>query len=443
LTRGGCPGRSKHGCSAFDASACDSCATPTRHSCFTATSPIVTRWALYRRGHLTARESRTRAYRPGWSWSPRCTVRSGHACERPRPDHDVSRAVRLRVLLFVSLRDLQWRRRRFLIGVLAAGLVFALTLLMSGVSASFDNEIKHTVAAFDVDEWIVPAGVSGPFTSSRLFPAAQAQNVGKVAGVRGAEPVLFMRTSVTTTSVHDLNVVGIRPGGMVTPKLAGGRSLQGSGEMIVDASLGLPVGSTVRAFDHEFKIVGRTKGLTYFAGVPVAFVPLADLQGEALNGAPLVTTVAVRGSLASPPAGYRVLTNQAVRMDLKRPISKATQTITFINVLLWIVAAGIIGSILYLQAIERSRDFAVFKATGIATRTLLSGLAFQAIALALSAALAAYVLSVALTPAMAMTVSIPTSSYLILPAVAVLVGLASSVVALRRAVTIDPALAFG
>src|SRR5450631_2092425 len=78
------------------------------------------------------------------------------------------------VVLFVSLRDLQWRRRRFLIGVLAAGLVFALTLLMSGVSASFGNEIKNTVVAFNVDEWVVPSGVSGPFTSSRVFPASEA-----------------------------------------------------------------------------------------------------------------------------------------------------------------------------------------------------------------------------------------------------------------------------
>jgi len=346
-------------------------------------------------------------------------------------------------LLFVSLRDLQWRRRRFLIGVLAAGLVFALTLLMSGVSASFGNEIKHTVAAFDVDSWIVPAGVSGPFTSSRVFPASEADKIAALPGVQGAEPVLLMRTSVTTTSVRDLNVIGIVPGGMVNPKLAGGRSLRASGDMIADASLGLRLGSTVRALGREFTVVGRTQGLTYFAGVPVAFVPLADLQASALNGAPLVTTVAVRGSIVSPPAGYRVLSNQAVKADLKRPIGKATQTISFITVLLWIVAAGIIGSILYLQAIERSRDFAVFKATGVATRTLLSGLAFQAIVLALSAAVAAYVLSFLLTPAMAMAVSVPMSSYVVLPVVAVLVGLASSLVALRRAVTVDPALAFG
>ena len=35
---------------------------------------------------------------------------------------------------------------------------------------------------------------------------------------------------------------------------------------------------------------------------------------------------------------------------------------------MWLIAAGIIGLIVYLSAIERIRDFAVFKATGAPTR---------------------------------------------------------------------------
>ena len=35
----------------------------------------------------------------------------------------------------VSLRDLQWRRRRFLIAVVATALVFAMSLLMAGADA--------------------------------------------------------------------------------------------------------------------------------------------------------------------------------------------------------------------------------------------------------------------------------------------------------------------
>jgi putative ABC transport system permease protein len=348
-------------------------------------------------------------------------------------------------VLFVSLRDLQWRRRRFIIGVLAAGLVFAMTLLISGVSASFGHEIKQSVGAFDADAWIIPSDVSGPFTSARVFPAAEAQQIASRPGVRGVAPVLLMRSSVKTTgsAVHDINVVGIPAGGIIAPKLAEGHDLRQPGDIIVDKALHVKLGATLHFSGRDFTVVGRTSGLTYFAGIPIAWVGIGDLQSGALNGAPLATTVVVRGSVTSPPAGYRAVTNAGVRHDLARPMRKATATIAFINLLLWIVAAGIIGSLLYLQAIERSRDFAVFKATGVTTRTLLWGLGFQAIALALSAAIAAYILSVLLAPAMSMPVVIPASAYILLPVVAIIVGLVSSIIPLRRAVTVDPALAFG
>ena len=89
--------------------------------------------------------------------------------------------------------------------------------------------------------------------------------------------------------------------------------------------------------------------MTYYAGVPVAFVPLSDLEAGALSGAPLATTVVTLGSTTAPIDGYRMITNAAVRADLSRPMHKATQTISFIMFLLWFVAAGIIGSVLYLQ----------------------------------------------------------------------------------------------
>ncbi len=37
----------------------------------------------------------------------------------------------------ISLRDLQWRRRRFLIAVVATAMMFALALVLTEVSASF------------------------------------------------------------------------------------------------------------------------------------------------------------------------------------------------------------------------------------------------------------------------------------------------------------------
>ena len=105
--------------------------------------------------------------------------------------------------------------------------------------------------------------------------------------------------------------------------------------------------------------------------------------------------------------------------------------------------AGIIGSVVYLQAMERTRDFAVLKATGSTNRTLVFGLAVQAVLLAVAAAIAAVGLAALLSPTMDMNIEIPSSAYVILPIVAIVVGLLSSLAGLRRAVSVDPALAFG
>ncbi len=46
-----------------------------------------------------------------------------------------------------ALRDLQWRRRRFLIAVLGTALVLSMTLVLAGLSAAFVNEVDRTMTA--------------------------------------------------------------------------------------------------------------------------------------------------------------------------------------------------------------------------------------------------------------------------------------------------------
>jgi putative ABC transport system permease protein len=103
----------------------------------------------------------------------------------------------------------------------------------------------------------------------------------------------------------------------------------------------------------------------------------------------------------------------------------------------------IVGSVVYLSALERLRDFAVFKAIGAPTRSILAGLALQAVVVALLAAALGVALSRLLEPLFPVTVVVPTRAYLALPVIAIVIALLASVAGLRRAVTVDPALAFG
>jgi putative ABC transport system permease protein len=346
-------------------------------------------------------------------------------------------------VLFVSVRDLQWRRRRFLIGVFATGLVFALAIVITGINESFINEVTRTVKVFGVDQWVVSEKASGPFTSTSLLPTALVDEVRGRPGVEDATPVLLSRGTIPGSPQKDVGVIGIEPRGIAVPKLRDGRGIEADGEAIVDRSLGIGIGKTVSVGGEEFRVVGRTSGISYYAGQPAMFTSLADAQRLTVASQPFATAIVVRGDLAQPPPGTRTLSNAQVISDLKRPMKSASGTIYMLCVLLWFVAAGIIASIIYVQTIERTRDFAVFKATGVTGRVIASGLAFQAIVLAVLAAVVAALLSKILGPIMPMAVETPSSAYALLLGVSVVIGILASLVGLRRAVSVDPALAFG
>jgi putative ABC transport system permease protein len=95
-----------------------------------------------------------------------------------------------------SLRDLQWRRRRFTIAVAATALVFAMTLVFAGVNTSFHNETRRIVGSFHADRWLVAEGASGPFTTASVIPAAAAERVARVPGVMRADPLVIFHSAV-------------------------------------------------------------------------------------------------------------------------------------------------------------------------------------------------------------------------------------------------------
>jgi putative ABC transport system permease protein len=161
------------------------------------------------------------------------------------------------------------------------------------------------------------------------------------------------------------------------------------------------------------------------------------------GGEPLVASIGVRGTLEQAPPGYRAIDRNGAVEDLLRPLKVAVNSITIVAILLWVVAALVVGSVIYLSALERLRDFAVFKAIGVSTKSIAAGLAMQAIIVALLAALVGAGLSLVLGPLFPMQVIVPVEAFVALPVIAIVIGLIASATGLHRAVSVDPALAFG
>jgi putative ABC transport system permease protein len=341
----------------------------------------------------------------------------------------------------ISLRDLQWRRRRFVIAVVSAALAFALTLLLEGTMAHMRNEGDRVVDLFNADAWMVVKGASGPFTTAQLLPSDRAAAVAQMDGVTGASPILVARATVKNL---DVNVVGYERGGVTEPPRAHqGRLPSAPGEALVDTSLGLGVRDRVTVGGETFPIVGTTSDTTFYFGQATVFLPIEDVQRTVLSGQPLASAIVVRGKPSAVPDGLAAMTGAEVAKDLARPLAQTSQTLDMITTLLWLTAAGVIGSIIYMTALERQRDFAVLKATGASGWSLMAGLALEALILTVLAAVVASVLALLLEPLFPFQVEIPVRSYVKLFIVAGVVGVIASLAGGRRVSRVDPALAFG
>jgi putative ABC transport system permease protein len=344
----------------------------------------------------------------------------------------------------ITLRDLQWRRRRFAIAIGATAMVFAMALVIAGIAASFRAETVRTVEAIGADAWVGSQTISGPFTSVATLPTSVARQIAGTSGVLRADPLVILRqTYLAGDAEKDINLIGFRSGGLGSPPVSAGRLPRATGEIVTDASAKFDVGEDATLGNVRFRVVGLTEGLHFFAGIPAAYVTIGDAQSMAFGGEDLATIFVTEGVPESVPQGLQVMSNEDARRDLMRALQSAIQTIDLCQLLLWFVAAAIIGSVVYLSALERVRDFAVLKATGASSRSLYAGLAMQSVLVSLLAGALGIGIAHALAPTFPLSVEIPTGSYAVLPGVALVVGLLASIGGVRRAASVDPALAFG
>jgi putative ABC transport system permease protein len=347
-------------------------------------------------------------------------------------------------MLFAALRDMQWRMRRLVIAVVSTGLIFAMTLVLTGLANGFRVEAQRTVDSMGVEAFVVKEGGAGPFLGATPFPQVDVARVASSPGIVAAAPLACTATTVRDgASRRNATAFGAPEHGPGMPRVSVGRAPSTPDEVAVSSTLGRHVGEDLQVGTHTLRIVGIVPNSTALAKMPNLFLTTEGLQQLAYNGQPIITSIGIIGTPRQLPNGYQTVDRAAGVNDLMRPVKVAVGSITIVAVLLWIVAVLIIGSMVYLSALERLRDFAVFKAIGVPARSILAGLALQAVVVALLAAVLGVILSRLLAPLFPMTVVVPASAYMALPVVAIVIGLLASLAGLRRAVSVDPALAFG
>src|SRR4051794_589999 len=91
-------------------------------------------------------------------------------------------------MLIAALRDMQWRKRRFVIAILSTAIIFAMTLALTGLANGFRVEADKTVNSLGVDVFLVKAGASGPFVGATPFAPVDLRRIAAAPGVVAAGP---------------------------------------------------------------------------------------------------------------------------------------------------------------------------------------------------------------------------------------------------------------
>jgi putative ABC transport system permease protein len=348
-------------------------------------------------------------------------------------------------MLTITLQDLRFRARQFVIAVVGAGLVFAMTLLLAGMTAGFGVEIDQTVAGLGAQSWVLPSGSVGRIAALSPMPASAVSTVRHTAGVTAADPLIVVpqAAQIASRPAQSVNLVGYRPGGLGGPgETVTGHGVAGNGQAVVDARMKLAVGQNFVVSGHRFTVVGVVSDRTLLGGVPNAYITVTDAQKVVFGGRPLIGAVLTTGVPATVPPGYGVYSNTQIEKASLAQLASAVSSINNSRFFMWVIAAIIVAALVYVTALERTRDFAVLKAVGSSTALLFAGLAAQAVAVALAAAVLAAVLANFMTGLFAQPVDIPGSAFVVLPLSALIVGLLASLAALRRAASVDPSTAF-
>ena len=258
-----------------------------------------------------------------------------------------------------------------------------------------------------------------------------------------ASPVVIARSSLTQNGdAEEVILIGHVPGGLGAPQTSEGRAAQAPGEIVLDVTTGADVGDQVKVAGNPFTVVGLSRRTTLLAGIPLVFMLAADAQELVFQTDQVVSVVLVDGEVSSLPAGLVAVPSAVVAEDALEPLEGAVASVDLVRVLLWLVAAVVIGAVVYLSALERVRDFAVLKAMGVSNRSLVGSLGLQAVLVALGAVGIAAAIQLVLAPGFPLEVTVPDRAFIQIPILAVLMALAAGAAGMARVARADPALAF-
>ena len=334
----------------------------------------------------------------------------------------------------LALKEVRRHPGRFAGTSIGMALLFTVVLAMAGIYQGLVDDATVLVRAVHADLWVVQRDTRGPFADiSRLDPSVEAR-VASVRGVRSARSFTYQVLERTHgAGVLRFALVGVGwpdDRGAALPLVAGRTLGQSHGELIADASLGLPIGATLSLADDEYRVVGLTRQFLASSGDAVLVATRSDAQLIVENlppdairtererrvarlrdtdlgrAQPLLEDIAVdprwrppalpsstiaavlvdvdgdaridevRQTIATWPDVSVYTTAQQERLLLDGVVEKPRKQLGLFSLILVLTSSVLISAAIYMMTLQKTHDIAVLKLMG-APRTRIAAMVLQ------------------------------------------------------------------
>jgi putative ABC transport system permease protein len=400
-------------------------------------------------------------------------------------------------MISLAGRDILHAWGKFVFTGVGLGLLIGVTLVMAGVYRGMVDDGKALLDNSGADLWVVQKDTLGPYAESSSLNDDLYRAILAMPGVARAANVTYLTMQVQQGE-HDVRsmVVGIVPGETAgapgwPPYLVAGRQItRGHYEAVADIATGFRIGDRLRIRRNQYTVVGLTRRMVSSSGDPMVFIPLKDAQeaqflkdndaiwqsrrrteaNPAFNrpGVPglldaviasqasnnFVNAILVRLKTGAAPdeiaqsiRRWKHLTvytrAQMEEILIGKLIATSSKQIGMFLVILAIVSAAIVAFIIYTLTMDKIREIAVLKLIGTKNRTIAAMIMQQALALGVIGFAVGKITATFAAPLFPKYVLLmPKDSIAAFFAVLVICA-ASSVIAIRMALKVDPAEAIG
>lgn len=361
--------------------------------------------------------------------------------------------------MYLAARDLRAAKGRFVLVGVVIGLISFLATMLAGLANGLVDDGISGLRALPVSDFAFAENSQAVFSRSILTPAElepfeQAADTATPMGVSffNARPAEGSGDAETI----DIALFGVEGDSFLTDSSGAGADADMAGA--IDGGLVLSEElSESASIGDEFTIVGTditlpVAGFTFagaYGHVPIAYTSLSTWQqllyGDDADGR--FSAVAISGgdadalAAAAEETGTELLTKDEAYAG-SPGYSAESATMTLIRGFLLVISALVVGAFFTVWTIQRTRQIGLLKALGASSgyviRDALGQLAIVLVIAIAIGSIAAFAAGAAIGDGAPF--NLPIGSVLWTAAILGIVGMAGSLVALRRITSVDPAI---